>query len=118
MWPRVVDELGVDVFAFGILTDFRTKLFAGSQRFVELADRTQMLQVEALCWCGGRATQNARTVDGAMVVEGAQMMVGDTFSDEVVGYEVLCRRHYTRRQTATVAKTAHMSVDPLPFAEG
>jgi thymidine kinase len=114
---RVVDELGVDVFAFGILTDFRTKLFPGSQRFVELADKVQVLQVEALCWCGERATQNARTVNGEMVVEGEQVMVGDTNSDDLVAYEVLCRRHYMRRMTAATSMTAHMSPTPLPFAE-
>jgi len=114
---RVVDELGVDVFAFGILTDFRTRLFPGSQRLVEVADRMQVLQVEALCWCGARATQNARTVDGVMVVEGEQVLVGDTFSPDAVSYEVLCRRHYRKRMTAATAKTAHMSPTPLPFDE-
>jgi thymidine kinase len=114
---RVVDELGVDVFAFGILTDFRTRLFPGSQRLVELADKVQVLQVEALCWCGERATHNARTVNGDMVVEGEQVLVGDTFSVDVIGYEVLCRRHYGRRLTATSSKTAHMSPTPLPFGE-
>ena len=114
---RVVDELGIDVFAFGILTDFRTRLFPGSARFVELADRMQVLQVEALCWCGARATHNARTIDGEMVVEGAQVVVGDTFSAEAVAYEVLCRAHHSRRMTAARAKTAHMSPTPLPFDE-
>jgi thymidine kinase len=74
---RVVDEMAIDVFSFGITSDFRTRLFPGSQRLIELADRVQVLQVEALCWCGKRATHNARTVDGVMVVEGDQMMVGD-----------------------------------------
>ena len=113
---RIVDELSVDVFAFGILTDFRTKLFPGSQRLVELADKVQVLQVEALCWCGDRGTQNARTVNGEMVVEGEQVVVGDTFSADAVAYEVLCRRHYRRRMTAEAAKAAHMSPEPLPFA--
>ena len=31
---NVVDELKVDVYAFGIMTDFRTKLFPGSARLV------------------------------------------------------------------------------------
>ena len=61
---RIVDELGVDVFAVGILTDFRTLLFPGSRRLVELADRIETLQVRSLCWCGKRATHNARTVGG------------------------------------------------------
>ena len=47
---RIVDELQIDVFAFGILTDFRSVMFPGSARLVELADRMNVLQVEALCW--------------------------------------------------------------------
>jgi thymidine kinase len=98
---RVVDELDVDVFAFGITADFRTQLFPGSRRLIELADRVQVLQVEALCWCGARATHNARTLNGVMVVEGEQVVVGDTAAGDVVGYEVLCRRHHMRRMTAS-----------------
>ena len=61
---RIVDDLQIDVFCFGILSDFRTALFPGSQRLVELADRMHVLQVEALCWCGRKATHNARTENG------------------------------------------------------
>lgn len=124
---RVVDEIDVDVFAFGITADFRTRLFPGSQRLIELADRVQVLQVEALCWCGRRATQNARTVDGVMVMEGAQVVVGDVSmaSDPaaaggeghvpVVGYETLCRRHYMRRVTAHGANIMAQQDQLLPF---
>jgi thymidine kinase len=113
----VVDELGIDVYAFGIMTDFRTRLFPGSARLVELADRVHVLQVEALCWCGARAIHNARTVNGEMVVEGSQVMVGDTASTVVnsVSYEVLCRTHYRSRTTASRAQRGHMSAEPLPF---
>src|SRR3712207_65915 len=114
---RVVDELQIDVLAVGILTDFQTFLFPASQRLVELCDKVELLQVRALCWCGERATHNARTVDGAMVVEGGQVVVGDTTAvgDEpaVVAYEVLCRRHHRRRVTRAVARATLM--DPLPF---
>ncbi|MFF4863382.1 thymidine kinase [Streptomyces sp. NPDC002405] len=112
---RVVDDLEMDVYAFGITTDFRSKLFPGSQRLVELADRVEVLQVEALCWCGARATHNARTVGGVMVLEGAQVFVGDvTRSTDEIGYEVLCRRHHRRRMTAASARAAALSPDVLP----
>jgi thymidine kinase len=128
---RIVDDLDVDVFTFGITTDFRMRLFPGSRRLIELADRVEVLQVEALCWCGARATHNARTVGGAMVVEGAQVLVGDI--DQAVGtsaprsahqapghvgYETLCRRHHTRRMTAATAMAAALSPDLLPFDLG
>lgn len=101
---RIVDDLGIDVFCFGILTDFRTRLFPGSARLVELADRTQLLQVEALCWCGKRATHNARIEDGIMLTEGEVIVVGDTDglapAPGRVSYEVLCREHHRRGLTA------------------
>ena len=114
----VVDDLRIDVYAFGIMTDFRTRLFPGSSRLVELSDRVQVLQVEALCWCGARATHNARTVGGVMVVEGDQVVVGDTGAttpSTAVAYEVLCRRHYGARRTAETAGQEHMSSQTLPF---
>jgi thymidine kinase len=102
---RIVDGLSIDVFAFGILTDFRTELFPGSARLVELADRVQTLQ----------ATHNARTMGGVMVTEGEQVVVGDVASQAEVGYEVLCRRHHMRRVTSRASRSA--SFEPLPFKE-
>jgi thymidine kinase len=116
---RIVDEMGVDVYCFGITADFRTELFPGSRRLIELADRTQVLQVEALCWCGRRATHNARIVDGVMVVEGDQVVVGDTGANAASAghteYEVLCRRHYMRRMNSAAARAAAESTEVLPF---
>jgi thymidine kinase len=121
---KIVDDLQIDVFAFGILTDFRSELFPGSARLVELADRMHVLQVEALCWCGQRATHNARTEDGEMVVEGEVIVVGDTDEDgsdaadatgTQVAYEVLCRQHHRRRMTSARARAVSMTAEPLPF---
>lgn len=98
---RVVDELGVDVYAFGLITDFRGLLFDGTRRMLEVADERVEMQVEARCWCGSRATHNARVVNGVVVYEGETVVVGDTSENQasplfgdVVRYELLCRRHY------------------------
>lgn len=116
---KIVDELQLDVFCFGILTDFRTRLFPGSARLVELADRTEVLQVEALCWCGKRATHNARTENGVMVTEGEVIVVGDVDERDAepaeVAYEVLCRQHHRRHLTAARAKAVSLAPEPLPF---
>ena len=111
---QLVDEMGVDVYAFGITSDFRTRLFPGSERLIELADRVEVLQVQTLCWCGARATHNARTVGGQMVVEGEQVVVGDTDATAAVAYEVLCRRHHMRRMTTAVARAVAVTPDTLP----
>lgn len=109
----LVDEMGLDVYAFGITTDFRTILFEGSARLMEVADRIERLQVETLCWCGKRATHNARTVDGLMVTKGDQVVVGDTGGTGEIAYEVLCRRHHFQRMTAIRAHAAELSPQTL-----
>ncbi len=98
---RVVDDLGVDVYTFGLITDFKGLLFDGTKRLLEIADERVALQVEARCWCGQRATHNARLVNGRVVYEGETVVVGDTEDEpeqplfgDVVRYELLCRRHY------------------------
>ncbi|MEI8238875.1 MAG: thymidine kinase [Actinomycetota bacterium] len=97
---RVVDDLGVDVFAFGLITDFRGLLFDGTRRLLEIADERVAMQVEARCWCGARATHNARVVNGTITYEGETVVVGDTDNTEqplfgdTVRYELLCRSHY------------------------
>lgn len=106
---RIVDEIEINVYGFGITSDFLTRLFPGSARMLELADRIERLQVEALCWCGARATHNARTVNGEMVREGEQVVIGDTQTDDVVAYEVLCRKHHMRGLTASSAHAAELS---------
>ncbi len=101
-----VDELGIDVFAFGLITDFRGVLFEGTRRLLEVADERVAMQVEARCWCGARATHNARLVNGRVVYEGEVVVIGDTdalpgeplFGD-AVSYQLLCRRHYRAGQT-------------------
>lgn len=98
---RIVDEMGIDVFAFGLITDFRGQLFDGTKRMLEIADERVPMQVEARCWCGARATHNARVVNGEIVYTGETVVVGNTgesseqplFGD-MVRYELLCRSHY------------------------
>ncbi|MHB1128535.1 MAG: thymidine kinase [Ilumatobacteraceae bacterium] len=104
-FAQIVDELDIDVFAFGLITDFRGLLFEGTKRLLEISDQRIEMQVEARCWCGDRATNNARLVNGEIVYEGETVVVGDTdktlseplFGDEV-RYELLCRRHYRHGQ--------------------
>jgi thymidine kinase len=104
----LVDASHVDVYAFGLTTDFRTRLFPGTRRLLEIADDVQRIQVEVLCWCGAPGLLNARVVDGQLVREGATVVVADTGPTPVpeaaaapgpeVHYQVLCRRHHVLGQ--------------------
>lgn len=82
---RVVDQLGIEVYAFGLLTSFQGLLFPGTKRLLEVSDHRFELQVEARCWCGARATHNARFVNGRQVYEGDLMVVGDAIDRSNAG---------------------------------
>lgn len=54
----------IPVLAYGLRTDVYRRLFVGSHRLFELADRIEKLPVPAPCRCGREAEFNARYVDG------------------------------------------------------
>ena len=107
---ELVDHHGVEVYAFGLLTSFQGRLFPATARWLELADERSELQVEARCWCGARATHNARLIDGAQTFDGDLLVVGDTppsapdpqttmeLDERRVTYELLCRAHWAACQ--------------------
>ncbi len=90
---RVVDVDNVPVIAYGLRCDFRNELFEGSQWLLAWADTIE--EVKTICWCGKKAVCNARVVDGKMVREGEQIVLGGSEC-----YVSLCRRHWTQGKLA------------------
>ena len=86
-FAHIVDEREITVICYGLMTDFQSRLFPGSQRLCELADRLE--EIPTLCWCGKKAHFNTRFSDGKIVRTGAQVMLGGNES-----YVALCRKHY------------------------
>ena len=84
---RIVDQLSLPVLCYGLRTDFQTRLFEGSRRLLELAD--EIKEVKTVCWCGKKATCNARYNEQGIVREGSQVLLGA--NDE---YVALCRKHF------------------------
>ena len=80
--PSVIDDLrritvdpGVPVICYGLRTDFRTQLFPGAQRLMELADGIE--EVKVTCqYCAKKAICNLRFVNGAPTVDGPQIQLG------------------------------------------
>ena len=86
----IVDDFNIPVLCFGLRTDFLTRLFAGSQRLMEIADAIQ--EIKTMCDCGTKATVNARIDgEGHIVTEGAQVVRGGNDS-----YIAMCHRCYIR----------------------
>ena len=85
---RIVDVENVPVIAYGLRCDFQGNLFEGSQWLLAWADTIE--EVKTICWCGKKAVCNARVVNGRVVKEGEQIVLGGSES-----YVSLCRKHWT-----------------------
>lgn len=75
----------VPVLCYGLKTDFRTKLFEGSKRLVEIAD--SMTELKAICSCGRKATINARFSNGKLVTHGSVIQIGGDEKYKAICYE-------------------------------
>ena len=63
------------VICYGLRTDFRTRLFEGSKRLMELADSIE--EVKVTCqFCNRKAIFNMRLHDGVPTLDGAQVQLG------------------------------------------
>ena len=108
---ELVDDRSVDVYCFGLATDFRTQLLPGAKRLFELADEILPVHVEVLCWCGRPGQLNARVVDGRVVREGDTVVVGDTDATADVRYQVLCRMHHRRGDLGSAVTRGQLTLD-------
>ncbi len=83
----IVDERDIPVICYGLRSDFRGELFEGSRELLRWADTIE--EIKTICWCGRKATFNARVSNGHIVREGEQIMMGGNSA-----YVSLCRRHW------------------------
>lgn len=102
--PRVVEalrqvthEFDVPVIAYGLRTDFATKLFPGSRRLMELADAVE--EVKTTCmFCNRKAVFNLRhDGEGKAIVDGPQVMLGADAQ-----YSPVCHGCYVERTGAAI----------------
>jgi thymidine kinase len=110
---ELVDDFHVDVYCFGLATDFRTELLPGAKRLMEIADELHSVHVEVLCWCGRPGRLNARVVDGRVMREGDTVVVADTDTSAPVPvhYQVLCRTHHRHGDLGLTGPRGQLSLD-------
>ncbi|MCX7115693.1 MAG: thymidine kinase [Gammaproteobacteria bacterium] len=89
----ITDQLNIPVLAYGLRTDFRGELFAGSQYLLAWAD--ELVEIKTICHCGRKATMILRINEqGEVLSEGAQVLIGG--NDRYVS---TCRKHFKQRET-------------------
>jgi thymidine kinase len=96
---RLADEGGIPVLCYGLRTDFRGELFAGSAALLGIAD--ELVELKAVCHCGRKASMNLRVDQaGNPVAQGAQTEVGGNER-----YVALCRQHFTQAIHGPISRT-------------
>ncbi len=88
----IVDQKNIPVICYGLRADFQGNLFEGSTWLMAWADTIE--EIKTVCWCGRKATCNARLMNGQVVKTGEQIMLGGNES-----YVALCRRHWALGDT-------------------
>lgn len=88
----VVIDYNMPVLCFGLRADFRTKMFPGSKRLMEIAD--SITEIKTICSCGRKATVNVRLDgNGKIVTEGEQILIGGNDT-----YTAMCYQCYIKGQ--------------------
>lgn len=83
----IVDNLKINVMAYGLKTDFKLKLFTASKYLLSLSDK--IFEIKTLCKCGKKAIANARINKlGKKITHGKQIKL-----DKKI-YIPTCRYHY------------------------
>ena len=95
---HIVDNDNVPVVAYGLRADFKGNFFEGSQWLMAWADSIE--EVKTICWCGRKATFNARLLNGKVIKTGEQVVLGGNES-----YTSLCRLHWALGQTGPKAES-------------
>jgi len=87
----VIDN-NIPVLCFGLRADFRTKMFPGSKRLMEIAD--SITEIKTICSCGRKATVNVRLDEsGRIITEGEQILIGG--NDR---YTAMCYQCFIEKQ--------------------
>lgn len=88
---KIVDDFDINVSCYGLRTDFKTEMFNGSKRLMEIADT--ITEIKSLCNCGKKAIVNARiNENGHVIVNGSQVLIGGNEK-----YVPLCRKCYRNK---------------------
>lgn len=108
LW-QITHYYDVPVICYGLKTDFQTRLFPGSKRLIELADKIE--ELPSIDKAYKKARYNARKVNGVFTTEGEQVVIDEESANialgldakAVVSYEAVSKGTYLE-EVACIAK--------------
>jgi len=83
----ITHKLQIPVVCYGLRVDYQGKPFPASAQLMAISNKVE--EIRTICWCGAKATMNARIIEEKMMREGEQFMVGGNES-----YKALCGLHW------------------------
>lgn len=83
----IVINTGIPVICYGLLTNFKTELFEGSKRLIELG--AKLMEIKSIGKLGEKPVVNARIINGKVQTKGAEVQLGREDS-----YKTLTLREY------------------------
>jgi len=83
----LVDDWNIPVMCYGLRGNFKGELFEGSEWLLAYAD--EISEIKTICFCGKKATFNARIKDGKVIKHGEEIVIGGNDT-----YISLCRKHW------------------------
>lgn len=84
-------SLEIPVLCYGLKNNFKSYLFEGSKRLLEIADN--IMEIKSVCSCGSKATVNAKFEGNRLITDGEDIQIG---GDET--YVAMCYNCWKRIQ--------------------
>lgn len=96
---EIVDILGINVYCYGLRTDFKSNLFEGSKRLFEISDN--IIGLSRQCSCGENKIYNMRIENEIPIFDGEIIAI-----DEIdATYKSVCRKCYKSEKKKLLKRT-------------
>lgn len=89
LW-EISRKFDVDVFTYGLKTNYKNELFEASQELFILADTVEEIKSMCSC-CHNKATTHLRYIDGVPTFNGENFVVGDVDAEGREWYTSVCQ---------------------------
>lgn len=104
-------DFDIEVFAYGIRSDFKQNSFSGSARLFTIADNIRELD-KKICSCGAKATNNLRLFKGIPVFDGESILIDKASDPNMIeetdySYKSVCGNCYLRIRRKYSGHTKH-----------
>lgn len=101
---EITDVLGINVYCYGLRTDFKGNLFEGSKRLFEVSDN--IIGLSRQCSCGENKIYNMRLENNIPVFNGEVIAIDGIEAT----YKSVCRKCYKSEKKKILSRTKKKNI--------